>query len=62
LATITRLNPVKRHEQLRALITSILDTPKAKSYITDWGLELEADLSDVRTRAYLIYSMTNLTV
>ena len=44
LATFARLSPPQRIESLRKLVTDIRAKPEAYKCITDWGLELEADL------------------
>lgn len=47
----TRLTPSQRHEQLRKLVNEIRSTPAAYEWITNWNLELDADLTTLEGRA-----------
>ena len=53
LATHTRLAPTERHQSLKEFIDNIRNTPNAIKLITDWGLELDQDITDVNAKKKL---------
>ena len=48
LANHTRLAPPERHHSLKTFIESITSTPNANKLITEWGLTLDTDTSNVK--------------
>lgn len=50
LSAHTRLNPKQKCEQLMELIKNIRETPEALKQITNWGLELDENFSEIQGR------------